>query len=226
METRPDFDHAHRKPSVKLEELQTDGLNGAEVKQIHDWFTDVDSRHGISYHEEIREISVRLRGLLPQPSFQRIGSIFQLARGTIHKYVVELRWLSRLEGRPHLLTEEHIASISGFVTERFESRRPVSFADIANHLSEEFGIQMRIPLVRHQIVKLPGFRAVKGLPMDARRLECDPAQIAHYYAALDAMPQDFPAALVVNIDETAHQEWVETHAEKVAVPEFYEEATI
>jgi hypothetical protein len=30
----------------------------------------------------------------------------------------------------------------------------------------------------------------------------------------------------VNIDETGHQKWFDAHAEKVAVPEFYEEATI
>jgi hypothetical protein len=71
--------------------------------------------------------------------------------------------------------------------ERFESRPSVSFAHIGNHLSEEFGIQMLIDSVGHQITKLPKFRVVKGMPMDARHLECAPAEIGHHYETLDAM---------------------------------------
>jgi predicted translin family RNA/ssDNA-binding protein len=102
----------------------------------------------------------------------------------------------------------------------------VSFADIANHLNEESGTQMPIDSIRHQIAKLPGFQVVKGRAMDARRLACDQSEIDRHYEALEAVLEDFPAALVVNIDETEHQEWVDAHAEKAVFPESDGEATL
>jgi hypothetical protein len=47
-----------------------------------------------------------------------------------------------------------------------------------------------------------------------------------YYEALDATLQDFPAAPLVNTDETGHQEWIGARAEKDVVTEFCEEATL
>jgi hypothetical protein len=80
--------------------------------------------------------------------------------------------------------------------------------------------------LRHIIARLSNFRVIKGVPMDARRLECDPAQIDEYYNTLEALLHDIPAAMVISIDEIMHQDWRDAHREKASVPGSSEKATI
>jgi hypothetical protein len=80
--------------------------------------------------------------------------------------------------------------------------------------------------VRHIVRRLPQFRVIKGVPIDARRLECDPAEIDEYYQVLESLLEDFPAAMIINIDETGHQEWADSHPERVVVPVDYQGATM
>jgi hypothetical protein len=76
-------DHTHRRAPLKLDELHTEGLNSAQIALIHEWFSQAALRDGVSCHDQILEISLQLCRLMPRPSFQRIGLVFGLNRGTI-----------------------------------------------------------------------------------------------------------------------------------------------
>jgi hypothetical protein len=102
---------------------------------------------------------------------------------------------------------------------------PASFTDVAGFIAEELGIQMLVDSVRHYITKLPRFRAVKGIPINAHRFGCDPFEINHDYDTPEAVLQDIPAALVINL-ETGYDEWLDGHAEEVVAPNLSEEPRI
>jgi hypothetical protein len=72
--------------------------------------------------------------------------------------------------------------------------------------------------LRHYIHRLPEFKVIDGVPFEADRLESDPEAIDDYFNSLQHILIDFPAAMVVNLDETGHCEWVDSRIEKVIVP--------
>jgi hypothetical protein len=72
------------------------------------------------------------------------------------------------------------------------------------------------------------FRVIKGIPMEKERVEASPEEIEAYLAQLARIFEAFclPAGMVVNIDETGHQCWVDAHKESVIVPIGYLEDSI
>jgi hypothetical protein len=80
--------------------------------------------------------------------------------------------------------------------------------------------------LRHIIARLSDFRVIKEVPMGARRLECDSPQIGEAYNRLEALLDDISATMVININETGHQDWTDGHAEKVVLPRSDEKARI
>jgi hypothetical protein len=109
---------------------------------------------------------------------------------------------------------------------RFKSHSQASSRDIAGFIDEEFGSQMLVDSVRHYNAKLPRFCVVRGISMDGRRLARDSSETDHSDTKPETVLQNFRVALVVNVDETRHEECVDIHAEKLVVPDLYEEATI
>jgi hypothetical protein len=49
-------------------------------------------------------------------------------------------------------------------------------------------------------------------------LKCKPQEIDAYYNVLKSLLDDFPAGVVVNVDETGHQDWADSRADNVVVP--------
>jgi hypothetical protein len=62
--------------------------------------------------------------------------------------------------------------------------------------------------------------------MERERVDADPEEIEHFYEQLELVSEDLPAGLLINLDETGHQEWVDAHRELVMVPVEYSEKTI
>jgi hypothetical protein len=59
---------------------------------------------------------------------------------------------------------------------------------------------------------------IRGVPMDASRVQCDIEAIDEYYEGLELNVPGVPADMVINLDEAGHQDWVDAHACPVVVP--------
>jgi hypothetical protein len=70
------------------------------------------------------------------------------------------------------------------------------------------------------------FRVVKGIPIEVERSVCDPDATDAYFQTPGQFLGDSPAYLVINLDETRHQECVDGHAESVFDPSSYKGKTI
>jgi hypothetical protein len=88
-------------------------------------------------------------------------------------------------------------------------------------LEETFQKIINIDTIRHLVHKLHEFKIIDGIPMEAARVFADPNPIDLYYEHLESILIDFPAALVINLDETGHQDWTDANTEKVIVPLSY-----
>jgi hypothetical protein len=75
---------------------------------------------------------------------------------------------------------------------------------------------------------MPGFRLIKGTPMQKDGVEASPEEIDACLNEIQNIitAERMPAGVVVNIDEAGHQSWQDSHAEKVVVPAGYPDATI
>jgi hypothetical protein len=76
--------------------------------------------------------------------------------------------------------------------------------------------------LRHFVRSLPYCKTVKGISLDAARIDCDPAQIDRYFAEpklhfSDQISNNF----ILNIDETEIREFVDAREILVIVPSSY-----
>jgi hypothetical protein len=89
---------------------------------------------------------------------------------------------------------------------------------MADFLAIETGKVIHVDTIRHIIGRLPCLNTIGGVPFEAYRLECDPVSIERYFEDLERILVDFPCAMVINLDETGHCDWVEARIESVVVP--------
>jgi hypothetical protein len=68
---------------------------------------------------------------------------------------------------------------------------------------------------------MQGFRVVKEIPIEAERSACEPDSIGTYLQTLEQLLRDFPACLVVILDDTGHQGWENALVESVVIPPSY-----
>jgi hypothetical protein len=59
---------------------------------------------------------------------------------------------------------------------------------------------------------------VKGILVESERPACDTDAIGAYFQTLGQCLSYFLACLIINLDETGYQEWVDAHAESVIAP--------
>lgn len=213
-----------RRPALGYNELSTERLSEFENAIIADWFNAALAK---SYHEQIKEIGISLRSLDPPSKYKAIAHVFGVSKGTIINHIRDIGWTGNRMGRPSWLSKEESDIIADFITERFTSLNPVSYCEISHFISCEFHLEMPIDTVRQHISSLAGFKIVQGRPMDTRRLECDPKEIDAYFDRLDRIfEQNMPSALVLNLDETGHDDWGDKKWRKVVVPVAYESEEI
>jgi hypothetical protein len=76
------------------------------------------------------------------------------------------------------------------------------------------------------IARLPGFKIAVGIPTEEQRMRSDPREIDAYFERLEYILVDFPADMVMNLDETGHCEWVDARTEPVIVSDDFPGVTI
>jgi hypothetical protein len=198
------------------DDLNLDNLTGDQIAVILEWFD--RTPHGL-YHDQISYIATALRKRIPGTTFRAIGNIFGLNKGTIHNHINAIGWSENKIWRPSWLTAQQMAFIEDFIEDQFINHKPASYLDISDFVSRELHIEVPMDAIRHHIKSLSErFAVVDGKPMDARRIECNPDEIDHYYRTLANTLKDIPSALVINLDETGHDEWGDKKKHKVVVP--------
>jgi hypothetical protein len=114
----------------------------------------------------------------------------------ISNHILEAGWTGEAVECPAAVSDDQIVVLSVFIVRGFAERPPASYSDIAFHMSAEFGLDLPIDTLRH----------IRGVPMDGRRLKCDVAEIDKSYNTFEALLDDLPAALLIKVDETGHQD--------------------
>jgi hypothetical protein len=222
----PIQEKSRRQAALDIDKLNLVNLNEPQLQIILAWFEDNELYPDRSYHDQVREIATGLRSLEPIPSFSHIGQIFGRKKGTIQKHLTGEGWTGNAMGRPTMLSDEHTEAIRTFIIDRFDAKNPASYDDIAQFLVLEFELYPPLKVIRYHVAQIPDVKMITGEPMEDNRVEADPTVIENYYKFLEAHLKDFPAALVLNLDERGHDDWVDAHSQKVAVPISFTEKTI
>jgi hypothetical protein len=212
-----------RRPSIPFESLQIDGLSPihqaaiATCCRLFGW---------PDFHSQVADLAKCLREGSDPLSWRQIGRIFGLTGSTVASHVSGHDWTAGPFGRPTVLTSSQRTRIVEFVRAQFEIRKPVTFSDLTEFVETELAEDIVPDTLRHYIHRLPEFKVIEGIPFEAERLEADPAQIEEYFDCFQRILVDLPAAMVVNLDETGHCEWVDSRIEKVIVPIEFPDANI
>jgi hypothetical protein len=126
----------------------------------------------------------------------------------IFRHLSSEDWSEKPRGRPSLLSS----------ADQYDRKDPANLPDIADFLAIETGKVIAVDTIRHMIGRLPGFKMIEGIPFEVNRMDCDPAAMERYFDDLERILVDFPCAMVVNVDETGHCDWVDARTQTVVVP--------
>jgi hypothetical protein len=102
-----------------------------------------------------------------------------------------------------------------------DENAPANFVDLMVFAENEFGKTLQLDSLRHWVRRNRQLKSIQGKPQETERLNSSDEAIDTYFQYLDQILQDFPAALVINLDETGHQEWADRTEERVIVPVSY-----
>jgi hypothetical protein len=169
-----------------------------------------------------------LRAAIPPVTWLAIGRIFNLSPGTISKHVSAKDWTGVRRGRPATLPDEVIIAVRRFIIEQFQQAKPATFGDINEFILDDCHISISQDTLRHVVHRLPGFKVINGIPTEAERVHADEREIQAYFANLARIfsMEDIPAAMIVNLDEAGHCDWVDARHEKVVVPDEFTDSKI
>jgi hypothetical protein len=211
----------HRRLAKSYEDLKVENLTDMQTGVVRDW-----CHHHLesTYHDQIGEIGAYLRELEPPATYGAIADIFGVKKGTVYNHMADIGWSEQKIGRPSWLTTQESELIHDFIEERFNNQQPASYSDVSDFVSREFHIEVPMKTIRQHVKSIPGFKVIEGKPMDAKRLQCDPDEINRYYDVLqNFLARDaLPSALVINLDETGHDDWGDKKKHKVVVPDTYD----
>jgi hypothetical protein len=214
-----------RRTPIPLEGLDRCKLTTEQSEIVAQWFASKETEPCVYYHQQVVEIAEALRQPPHCLSLKTIGSIFGISKGAVNSHLSE-RWSDRPAGRPRTLTDDQWEDIVSYVLLRNEARRPPSYSDIQIHILDTFDVSIAGDTLRNLIRRTDRLRVVDGKPVEEERVECDTTQIDAYYRNLEHILKDFPASLVINLDESGHQEWADRHIGKVVVASNHIGATI
>jgi hypothetical protein len=216
---QPEMTSRHSALHVDL--LNTEDLTGAQLELLRQ-----ACQEGADYHEQVRAVATKLREHTPVMTWARIGRIFGLSGGTIFRHMTEERWTGRPRGRPPSVSPAELVALRQYLKDQYSDKTPASYADISDFILIETGKCIPIDTIRHLMARFPGFKTVVGLPFEAERVKSDPAAIDAYFDRLARILVDFPAEMVINLDETGHCEWVDARSEIVLVPDDFPDTKI
>jgi hypothetical protein len=69
--------------------------------------------------------------------------------------------------------------------------------------------------IRNVLKNIGTLKSVVGIPLEEQRLECNTVLIDEYFQRLETLLKNYPAALVINLDETGHHDFVDATDIKV-----------
>jgi hypothetical protein len=122
------IDHPTRKLPRPITDLDPEGLTDEEQQVIFQWFSGAIGRPNLSYHDQVVEISGRLRNLPNKATFERIGKVFGLTKGAISAHVQGVDWSGAAVGRPPVMQAEQVSLIISYVHEETTFHRMMIFS--------------------------------------------------------------------------------------------------
>jgi hypothetical protein len=82
-------------------------------------------------------------------------------------------------------------------------------ADVDGFILIKTGKPIHSEKTRHIMARLLGFKIGTGIPPEEDWVQSDFQDIDAYFERLESILVDFPADMVLNLDETGHFDWVE-----------------
>jgi hypothetical protein len=210
----------YRKKAMEWENLKLEHLEPCHIAVIQDWMQSDNVER--TFHAQVRDIGNALVSMIPPVSDVNIGQIFGIKRGTVWSHINEAGWTGNGRGQQPMFSREEEEEMKAYVLQRMDENAPAGFIDLMAFADTHFGKNIHLDSIRHWVHRCQDLKEVDGHPQETVRLNCNPQEIDGYYDDLDRILHDFPAALVINLDETGHQEWADRTDQRVVVPESYE----
>jgi hypothetical protein len=179
-----------------------------------------------TYHEQVQTIASALRMTIPSISFELIGYIFGVSRGTIDSQIRSKGWNDNLaEGKAFLLDNE-MAAIGQFILGRFEDHNPATYSDVMNFVTTTLEKYLLLDTIGHIIHRLGVFKIIGLISFEENRIDADKYCIDDYFSHLEKLLINYSVALVINVDKSENQDWTDASIQKVNVPSDYTDKKI
>jgi hypothetical protein len=127
------------------------------VSEAYDQATD--------FHEQVQIVARVLRADEPPMTFDQVGRIFKISRGTVFRHLSSEDWSEKPRGRPSLLSEDEIVKMRCFIVDQYDQKDPANLPHIADFLAIETGKVIAVETIRHIIGRLPYFKMIEGIPL-------------------------------------------------------------
>jgi hypothetical protein len=194
---------------------------GDEKQRLELLLTDADFNEAPTRREQIAIACKHLRSIdgPPRFSFAAIGRFF----GGLNASVIEQQWKKaqtspQAPGRPHSLTPDVEKWISEVVYERYEARKPITYAELLDLLPYRHSVIISSDTLRHLVHNASTIKSIIGIPIEEERVQLDPAVIANWYADLARRIAGVPRQFIFNVDETGCNEFADKRETRVLVP--------
>jgi hypothetical protein len=161
----------------------------------------------------------------PVVPYSIIGRILGTTKGTLkyHCRIYDARASATgLPGRPGLIAQTRLTELVRKIEEGYQSRRPWTMVEIMIFLQSQAKEPLDKNTVYHIIAREPRIKSCRGVPMEEKRLEVSPEQIAEYFERASQAIDAIPAHFVFNMDEMGHQEWADKKVRQCFVPSYHE----
>ena len=119
-------------------------------------------------------------------------------------------------GRPTTFSKDQLKMIIDFVRKETSEDKLVLFEDIDRFVFSTLGIEICEMTIRTAI-KAAGIKLVVAKPAERQRRELDPHIIEKYFEELKCI-NGTPSSLVINLDESGQQDWVDRRSQQCYVP--------
>lgn len=165
-----------------------------------------------------REQCAFLAGLDPAVSTYAIGRFFGVNAKTVWTQIAKHTTPRKSHGRPPLLSAEQSADVEAFIQARCNDHDPATVCDLQNFIWENFQLSVLPDTLRKWVNRTTQFKTARSQPMEDRRLQTRTQDIESYLSELAEAVDGIPSALVLNLDESGFQRFVDSKHETVIVP--------
>jgi hypothetical protein len=216
-------------PRVPDSSLVLTGWNPEQETRLRALIADTEFREANTRREQIRTAVKHLRRSYDGQRFtlEQIGPFLGgLNAATIKTQNQLSLQAQKMSGRPPLLSDAIIKWMLDLTRSRFESRNPITDAELLDLLQTHHDVSLSADTLRHIIRNLEGVKSVIGIPMEAERVSVDPAEIEAWFTELAAEVADVPRDFVLNVDETGCSDHPDSHEVRVIAPVDYPDPSV